>query len=440
MFCTIKRRKSKGLKRAKIGFLQWKQRGAIGMTKHITENLTTKVCGEYDVIVAGGGIAGVAASLAASRHGAKTLLLEKQVVLGGLATAGQIAIYLPLCDGMGNKVIGGIAEELLWESIRYGGGNLPPEWEGRPNRVATQKRYRTEFNAPAFVLALDRIIGEAGADLLLDTVFCASVMEEGRCKGVIVENKSGRQAYLCRAAVDATGDADLLTKAGASCVQQDNFLTYWSYCLTEDSLQYAVAQQSVKNLLKLFYIGENTGNGLPEESPKYYGTDVKQITEFLIKCRELAFNELMKRGMDKLVFASFPSMAQFRTTRRLEGEYVLGPKDMNKHFEDLVGCVGDWRQAGPVYEIPYRALYSKIAPNILAAGRNISSAGDTWEVTRVIPVAAATGQAAGTAAALISENSCAACEVEISRLQQILTEDGVLINFPHDLTTARLTS
>jgi hypothetical protein len=398
------------------------------MAKYLTEKFNTEVCGEYDVIVAGGGVAGVAAALAAARYGAKTLLLEKQVVLGGLATAGHIAIYLPLCDGMGNKVIGGIAEELLWESIRYGGGNLPPEWEDRPDRVTTQRRYRTEFNAPAFVLALDRVIGEAGVDLLLDTVFCTPVMEEGRCKGVIVENKSGRQAYLCRAAVDATGDADLLARAGAPCTQQDNFLTYWSYCLTEDSLQHAGAQQNVKDLLKLFYIGENTGNGLPEGSPKYYGTDVRQITEFLLKCRELAFNELMKRGMDKLVFASFPSMPQFRTTRRLEGECVLGPEDMHKYFEDSIGCCGDWRQAGPVYEIPYRAMYSKKVSNILAAGRNISAAGDTWEVTRVIPAAAEIGQAAGTAAALICENVCAAGEVDISRLQKILTEGGVLVH------------
>jgi hypothetical protein len=398
------------------------------MVKYFTEKLTTEVCGEYDVIVAGGGVAGVAAALAAARHGAKTLLLEKQVVLGGLATAGHIAIYLPLCDGMGNKVIGGIAEEFLLESIRYGGGNLPPEWEGRPNRVDTQKRYKTEFNAPAFVLALDRLIGEARVDLLLDTVFCTPVMKEGRCKAVIVENKSGRQAYLCRAVVDATGDADVLARAGVPCVEQDNMLTYWSYCLTEDSLQRAVNRQSVKDLLKLFFIGDHTGGGLPEESPKYYGTDVRQVTEFLLKCRALALEELIKQGKDKLVLASFPSMAQFRTTRRLEGEYVLSPVDLHRRFEDSVSCVDDWRQAGPVYEIPYRALYSEKATNVLAAGRNISAAGDTWEVIRVIPAAAAIGQAAGTAVAIISESSCAAGEVNVLRLQQILAEDGMLIH------------
>jgi hypothetical protein len=398
------------------------------MVKYFTEKLTTKVCGEYDVIVAGGGVAGVAAALAAARCGAKTLLLEKQVVLGGLATVGHIAFYLPLCDGMGNKVIGGIAEELLWESIRYGGGNLPPEWEGRPARVTTQKRYKTEFNVPAFVLALDRLVGEAGVDLLFDTVFCASVMEEGCCKAVIVENKSGRQVYLGRAVVDATGDADVLARSGVPCAEQDNMLTYWSYCLTEDSLQLAVARKSVKDLLKLFFIGDHTGGGLPKGSPKYYGTEVRQITEFLLKCRALALEELIKRGMDKLVFASFPSMPLFRTTRRLEGEYVLSPADLQRRFADSVGCVGDWRQAGPVYEIPYRTLYSKKALNIFAAGRNISAAGDTWEVTRAIPAAAATGQAAGTAAALISTDDCGAGEVDIPRLQQILAENGVLVH------------
>jgi hypothetical protein len=402
--------------------------GLNGISKYFTETLNTEVCGEYDVIVVGGGVAGVAAALAAKRHGAKTLFLEKQVVLGGLATAGHIVTYLPLCDGMGNKVIGGIAEELLWESIRYGNGNLPSEWGGRPNRAKTKKRYRTEFNATAFVFALDRMIGEAGVDLLLDTVFCVTVMEKERCRAVIVENKSGRQAYLCRAVVDATGDADVLARSGAPCVEQDNMLTYWSYCLTEDSLRLAITRRSVKDLLKLFFIGDHAGNGLLEGSPKYYGTDVRQITEYLIKCRELAFNELIRRGTDKLVFASFPSMPQFRTTRRLEGEYVLGLEDVNRCFEDSIGCTGDWRQAGPVYEIPYRALYSSKAVNVFAAGRNIAATGDAWEVTRVIPAAAATGQAAGTAAVLVSENSCAAGEVNILRLQQILAEDGVLIH------------
>jgi hypothetical protein len=104
------------------------------------------------------------------------------------------------------------------------------------------------------------------------------------------------------------------------------------------------------------------------------------------------------------------------------------PRKWDKRFEDSVGCVGDSLKAGPVYEISYRTLYSSKVDNVFAAGRNIASAGYAWEVTRVIPVAAATGQAAGIAAALISESSCSASEVNIPRLQQILIEEGVLIH------------
>jgi flavin-dependent dehydrogenase len=87
-----------------------------------------EVAGDYDVIVAGGGIAGLGAALASARSGLTTLIIEKNVVLGGLATLGLIAYYLPICDGRGRKIIGGIAEELLHLSIKYGYSTLNPQW------------------------------------------------------------------------------------------------------------------------------------------------------------------------------------------------------------------------------------------------------------------------------------------------------------------------
>ena len=117
------------------------------MENYIEHN-NIPVWGEYDVIVVGGGVAGVSAALAAKRNGCKTLLVEKSVMLGGLATLGLIAIYLPLCDGRGRKVIGGIAEELLQLAIKYGYDNLPPEWEKGCNRVETRRRYMTIFHRP----------------------------------------------------------------------------------------------------------------------------------------------------------------------------------------------------------------------------------------------------------------------------------------------------
>ena len=96
--------------------------------EHLNESNQVSVAGAYDVIVVGGGIAGVSAALAARRSGCSVLLIEKSVVLGGLATLGFIAIYLPLCDGRGRKVSAGISEELLRLSIKYGYNDLPSEW------------------------------------------------------------------------------------------------------------------------------------------------------------------------------------------------------------------------------------------------------------------------------------------------------------------------
>ena len=85
---------------------------------------------KYDIVVAGAGVAGVAAALEAARSGYKTALVEKTVLFGGLATAGLINVYLPLCDGRGRQVIFGIAEELLHLSIQYGPGTVPAGWKG----------------------------------------------------------------------------------------------------------------------------------------------------------------------------------------------------------------------------------------------------------------------------------------------------------------------
>lgn len=388
------------------------------MPEYIQENNQTEICGRYDVIVIGGGVAGVAAALAAARDGAKTLLIEKMVVLGGLATAGHIVYYLPICDGRGTKVIAGIAEELLYASIRYGTNSLPEEWRGGPARVRTSRRYQTEFNAAAFVLALDELLAKAGVDILLDTAFCAPVMENGRCTAVIVENKSGRQAYQCGAAVDASGEADVLFRAGAACTEQDNFLAFWSYYID---------RADTENPVKLLPIGNNIGSDLPDTSRKYLGTTVREVTEFVLASRRLALSRVTA---GQLTLASFPSMPLFRTTRRLCGVHELTVADIGASFADTIGCTGDWRAPGPIYEVPYRALYAAAVDNIFAAGRNISASGDTWEVTRVIPAAAMTGQAAGIAAAMVARTGCAAAGLPVAELQQRLNAAGAILHRP----------
>ena len=186
---------------------------------------TIPAVGKYDVIVAGGGISGVAAALSAARLGKSTLLLEKNTALGGLATIGLINFWVPLCNGRGKQIIKGMAEELLRLSIRYGFDSLSDEWKnGEPDHPTTN-RYVTRYSIGMFALALVDLLHSSGVKILYDSVVSQPVMEDGHCKGLIVDGKSGRQFYEAGMVVDATGDADVLLRAGVPTVDGENFFT-----------------------------------------------------------------------------------------------------------------------------------------------------------------------------------------------------------------------
>ena len=129
----------------------------------------------YDVIVVGGGIAGVAAAVAAAREGASVLLMEKQVNLGGLATGGLISWYEPLCDSK-EQVIFGIAEELIRLSVRDCFDSLPIAWGGSEKSAPLRTRYCTRYSPSVFALALDEYVTENGVKILFDTYGTYPVM------------------------------------------------------------------------------------------------------------------------------------------------------------------------------------------------------------------------------------------------------------------------
>jgi hypothetical protein len=387
-----------------------------------------RIKGEYDLIVVGGGIAGVSAALAARRSGLSVLIIEKNIMLGGLATNGLIVFYLcALCDGYGRR---GIAEELLHLSIKYGYSTLPDVWKNGPSYIDSRKRYATIFNAYAFILALDELMDQEGIDVLYDTVFSSSVMEDGWCKGLIVENKEGRVAYRCKMVVDASGDADVMERSGAECVVDGNWLSFWTYSTNLSKMQAALDRNSVYQGLKLEVLGSKLdGTNHPPGMKRFKVTDGMEVSEFVKEGRKLLLERWKLADSKAESLTTLPSMPQFRTTRRIEGYYVLSNKDKNVRFDDSIGCATEEAKPYHKFEIPYRTLITKGIRNIITAGRIISSIDAAREVTRLISPCSITGQAAGTAAKLAIELGCDVQDVAIGELQSRLYDAGVIIHF-----------
>ena len=364
------------------------------------------VVGHYDIIVVGGGIAGIAAAIAGARKGKNVLLIEKSVMLGGLATLGLIVYFLPLCDGRGRKLIGGIAEEMLWASIGHSYGSLPDAWRKNSNPHEGHQRFQTVFNGPLLAMRLDRMILDSGAHVQFDTLFCDVAMKGNRVTHVIAQNLNGRIAYECDAVIDASGDAGVFQKAGSQTVLGNNFMTYWGYYTDLKSIRRAAETESVQEAVKIFTGGADcTGNGQPSGIPTMHGISAEDVNTMVLAGRSEALDYIERQPPESIAFTGLPGMPQFRTTRMIAGDYALEYKDCHKHFDDSIASCGDWRKADMPFEIPYRTLTSPGVENVLAAGR-IISCGDTeaWEVTRVIPVAAQTGEAAGIAAVLAGKN------------------------------------
>lgn len=380
----------------------------------------------YDVVVCGGGVAGVAAALAAARRGQRTALLEKTVYPGGLATTGLIYIYLPLCDGNGTQVTFGLAEELLLASIKYGPGAVPAAWQSESN-APENKRYRLAFSPASFVLAMDELLTTAGVDVWFDTLVCATRVEDGRLTAVEVENKSGRGTIAGKCFVDATGDADIAHQAGTVCPTSDNHLACWVLDYHQD------AHSGLGPTVEHVAMHADGGWGDPKRG--FDGIDGAKVSRFVLHARAKYRERLCRAYADgkhdrsTLFPLHLPGMAQFRTTRHIDACYTLMAGQEWTHFDDAIGMAADWRKAGYVWEIPYRTLLPRGVGNLLAAGRCTAAEGDAWEITRVIPTAALTGEAAGTAATMAAMRGLSPAALPVADLQAELRRAGNKIHF-----------
>jgi hypothetical protein len=398
----------------------------IGLT--IMENIiesakSIPVSENYDVVVVGGGIAGLAAAVAAARNGVSVCLIEKEFGLGGLATLGNVSIYLPLCDGQGNQVIKGLGEELLKLSIRDGYYKIPDCWlPGGNVEERGRKRYQVDFNPMSYMLELEDFLAENNVRLYYDTRFCDVVRQSGLIKAVIVENKSGRSAIACGAVVDASGDADVCFRSGEETVSWNtNVCAGWFYYF--DGATIRLEQFSKWH--------DAHGRHLSASGRGFAGDDAGDVTEFVLETRKLVRLKLieLKQENPKVIPLFMTSIPAFRMTRRLKGAVELEETDDKCYFDDTVGMTGSWRRSGPIFYVPLRALAAVRTGNLITAGRCISAGTTAWDIIRAIPTCAVTGEAAGTAAAALKqEDKTAFAQLDIPRLQRQLREQKVIID------------
>lgn len=391
--------------------------------KSINEQIKTEVKYECDVLVVGGGFAGIAAALSAARMGKKVMLIEKSYYLGGLGTSGLVTIYLPLCDGYGRQVSYGIAEELLKLSVEVDcdGKRGVPNWlMGNGERGEGFPRYEVNFNPNLFAISAEQLLMKEGVEIMYGVNLVNAYTENGKIKYAVVEGKSGRYAIEAKSYVDASGDADLAERSGAPTAKfkYGNILAAWYYYYGKDG--YNLSMLGAADILP----GQGEVKLLSKR--RFEGLDDKEISEFMQLSHEKLMNTvLMKREYDKThVPVTIASIPQFRMTRRIVGEYTFTLEDDHKYFEDSVGLYSNWRMAGPVYELPLRSIYSAKIKNLTAAGRCISVDDDMWEISRVIPCCSVMGEAAGIVAALTDDIT----SLDVCDVQKVLYERGVKLH------------
>lgn len=387
---------------------------------------------EYDIFVAGGGVAGVAAALQAARMGKKVLIAEKCVQLGGLATTGLVNLFVPMCNGRGTQIIKGMADEFLRLSIQYGYDDMPAEWQnGEPGQGNTNKRLVTHFSAPIFALVLRKLMDDNGVDVLFDTVVTDVEQENGHIHAAIVFNKSGYSRIVAKMFIDTTGDCDLLTYAGIPTVTQGNYHTYSGVTLTLDTCQKAIDAQNVAKLYFDTPGGNATMDGKrhPDGMPLWDGTDGDNISEYFRVNQLELLEKLVVQPRKERDIVMLPAMHQFRTTRHIAGDYTLTTGDLYRHHADSVCAICDAGRRDHLYEVPYGTLVRTGFDNILTAGRSAAADGGAWDILRVIPPAILTGQAAGAAVAQAMDAGCPVAQLPVSPLQELLAQANVIIHF-----------
>lgn len=397
------------------------------------------VSGRYDVLVGGGGVAGIGAAVAAARNQAKILLIERYGYLGGLATGGLV-LPLPVPPKGSPRGHGGIMQEVI------------DRLEGAGELCRTQSG-DCFSNPEAIKLVCQEILEESDVELLLDTLVVGAIKDGYTVRGVIAENKSGRQAILAKVTVDATGDADIAALAGAPFMKRSReemlpiTMMYVVGNVDEEKFrEYETKDPGLRKASeKAGFIYSSWLGGKVQRGPsmrhmsglmkgmmlvwggavKYDGSNAKELTSAWLELRkqvaaEVAFLRRYVPGFESCHIIQTSPYVGVRETRRIVGEYVLTEDELKgKRFEDTVFYNGTYDLC-----IPYRSLVPKKIDNLLAAGRCVY-AGETG---RGIISCMAMGQAAGTAAALSAKTGVKPRDLDVKALKKTLCEQSFCVD------------
>jgi hypothetical protein len=411
----------------------------------------TRIYATTQVLVVGGGTAGVSAAVAAARGGANTMLVERSGALGGLATGGLIVLLLTLDDGRGQQVVGGLCQEVTDRVAARGAASFPPraEW-GSPDRDLVAQysrwglvwgsgphvvRYSVAYDPEEFRFALNGMCEESGVRLLLHSWACEALVDGDRLRGVVFQAKSGRFAILADVVVDATGDGDVFFSAGAAFDLEKVLPWLWFRMGGIPDVDAALDAgagcfKTVRKGQALFPWGATE-----RIIRKIDATDPADLTLAEIECRKKVMQAVddLRGSHPQFADAHVCEIARdlgITESRRLVGEYVLAREDMDQPCDDVIAITGHWTKYGALYWIPYRSLLPRELSNLLVAGRCISVDHRTHHATKEIPSCMATGEAAGTAAALAAQSCVSPKALDVRALQAKLREHGAVLHVP----------
>lgn len=424
-----------------------------------TDEVRAPVVRRSDVVVVGGGPAGVSAAVAAARSGVDVTLVERYSALGGLASGGMVLVLDDMVNG-DEISVSGIVDEYVERMASKNLAVYPPVDERKVSRELWNKWgrwgtfdfhshtnpkpicYAVSFDPDAWKATSNDLVREAGVHLRMHSWFSRPIVDDGALTGVVVETKQGPQAIMGDVVIDTTGDIDVASRAGAPYVH-DKYLVTLVFRLggvdTGRAEQFEQAHprearainRRIKRLLggawELWWLKTPIPGVVWCNTPHmsgYDGADPESLTnaEFDARDRIAEALDTIRSDLPGFENAYIVDVAQqmgVRQTRLLDGEYVVTKEDVvnRRHFTDSVA-------RGRDYYTPYRALLPRGVDQLLVAGRHYSATPDAQRISREIPPCMAQGQATGIAAAIAVEKSLAVRDVPVAEIQVRMRDQG----------------